>query len=336
MSTFFSTNKHKIVLKMLTVATVFLSAAIITVHAQQQTISITLSPPLGDLILKPGGSATLAFNIENSGSSALEITPTMVRLKTNETGLPVYDMKGSVPGYFSLQNTDKELGKTFSLPPGTKDQLVLSIRPPDQAPEEDVYSALYLNARAHEQTALPAANRSKAQAGLAANILLTVSRSGLRQGSLKLSSFKLPLIVDTFSSINPYFLVKNEGRNLAVVDGSLEMKSLLMNRVVQTTALLPENVLAGSNRVLRGAQPDPQSPKSLLPASLAYHPPALLGPYEITLTLKNAAVVKKTIWALPISPILTGVLCWFILLWFQRKTRKEQRSIDNVLTDTIQ
>jgi len=304
------------------------AAVSMPVLAQKNDISLAISPPLGDLTLQPGQGATLAFNLENTGYSPLKITPTIVRLTTSPQGAPEYDFNAPIPQYFSLQNLNRTFGEEFLLPAGGKDQLVVKIQTPTTAKEEDVYVALFLSVRGEDST-LSVQTLPKAKAGLAANLLLTVSKTGTRQGNLELSELRVPRLVDTFSAISPEVLVKNTGKNLSVIEGSLEIRSSLLTRSVYSMAFLPENVLAGANRMARGSQADTENKDTLVPTKLTYRPPALLGPYQVTVNLKNAPAGTATVWALPITP-LSGGLILFVLLKFIRRKSPTKQSLTNV------
>ena len=299
--------------------------------AQRSNISLSISPPLADIIVKPGKNVVLAFNIENSGAGTLEVTPVIHGLRADKEGRPVFDFQTPAPEYVDLQNVDRKLNQSFLLPPGKKDQLILRIKPGEKVPEQDIYLSLVLYAKNKEHAQF-SSSATSAQGGIATNILLTISQSGVRQSDLQIEKFELPLVIDTFSTIHPSLLFKNKGKNLAIIDGTVEIQSNLSRQTVKTFTLLQENVLSGGVRKGRASQPDPTESKSSIPAELAFHPPALFGPYTVIVSLRNAPPKQKTVWALPITPLLACLAFW--LIYTASKRARKQAPIDNVFNSS--
>jgi polyribonucleotide nucleotidyltransferase len=96
-----------------------------------QTISLSLSPPLIETMVKPGKSLLVAYTLENNADPA--IMHAYVRSfepKGNTGAIKIKDeLEG--PVHFSLDNSDIELDKPFFMKPNGSQQLLLRIRIPE-------------------------------------------------------------------------------------------------------------------------------------------------------------------------------------------------------------
>jgi hypothetical protein len=163
-----------------------------------QTISLSLSPPLIETMVKPGKSLLVAYTLENNADPA--IMHAYVRSfepKGNTGAIKIKDeLEG--PVHFSLDNSDIELDKPFFMKPNGSQQLLLRIRIPEGAPEGDYYYTLL--ASSEPPSMAISSSASGARATIGANILITVTQSGYTKVNAKialfdvLSHFSLPFI----------------------------------------------------------------------------------------------------------------------------------------------
>lgn len=298
--------------------------------AQKSGLSIT--PPLSEIMLKPGKSITQAFTIKNEGTVDLQVTPTIADFSPDgSTGIPIVLPDNTSFPFAKLENLDKKLGVPFALAAGQSQQLVLRVNIPATEPEHDYYKTFLFKTEPLGLTQLDGAH-TVSQAYVGVHLLISVSNSGLDLGKLSIDQLSTLPIVDMFSSINLRVFAKNTGNTYTKAHGEIKITNML-GQVVKIFPFLPENVLAGSMRELHGSAQDPDDTKSAIATPFEYRPLFLFGPYEILGTIRGEAqessVEKKTtVWALPISPLLVILLTWlgFKIARRMQKERREDES----------
>src|SRR3972149_1602861 len=110
--------------------------------ANAQQVSLSISPPLLELFIKPDKSIVVAYKLENLGD------PTFLNLKI----LPfeAKDSLGNIrvksefegPVRFSLDNSDLKLNQPFFLKTNVSQQILLRIRIPGNITDGDFYYSL--------------------------------------------------------------------------------------------------------------------------------------------------------------------------------------------------
>ena len=279
--------------------------------------SISITPPLSEIIMQPGKSVTQAFTIANDGTVDLEVIPTIVDFSPDDTtGAPIVFEKNENFPYAQLQNLDKKLGKPFLLPAGSREQLVLRITIPTKEPDRDYYKTLLLKT-SPSRLVQTSGTQTVSQAYIGVHILLSVSGNGEDQAKLMIEKLTAPRIVDMFSSLPVSLIVKNHGTNYTKVHGQVSIASTL-GKVVKIFPLLPENILAGSIRKLQASIQDPDDTKSAIATSMEYRPLFLLGQYTIIATVgrenqetPDEKIIK--VFALPISPVIVIFSIWLAI-----------------------
>ena len=226
------------------------------VSAQQ--VSLSLSPPLLEVFIKPGKSIMVAYSLENSGDPTI-IEAEVVSFEPRDN-LGQVSLKSTLEGpvRFYLDNADLQLNQSFFLKTGDKQQLLLRIRVPDGAPEGDYYYSLL--AHTVPPPTLEGVASSRAKATIASNILITVTESGIVEVKPKislfevLSRFKLKLlgkrvnVIDSFDKIPLILMVENKGNNLIKPEGTI----LLRGNFGETSKheIISKNILAQSQRLI--------------------------------------------------------------------------------------
>lgn len=290
--------------------------------------SISITPPLSEIVMQPGRSITQAFTITNDGTVDLEVIPTIVDFSPDDTtGAPIVFEKNENFPYAELQNLDKKLGKPFLLPAGSKDQLVLRITIPRSEPDRDYYKTLLLKT---SPSGLVQTNGTQtvSQAYIGVHILLSVSGNGEDQAKLVIEKLTVPRIIDMFSSLSISLIVKNLGTNYTKAHGQVSITSTL-GKVVKIFPLLPENILAGSIRKLQSSVQDPDDTKSAIATPMEYRPLFLLGQYTVMATVgrenqetPDEKIVK--VFALPISPAVVIISIWLAIKTAKHFRRKDE------------
>ncbi|MFC1711690.1 hypothetical protein ACFLZ1_03840 [Patescibacteria group bacterium] len=230
--------------------------------AAAQNFGLAITPPLLEVMIKPGKTITQVYKLTNQGDDAqiyLNLYPFEPSDKLGNINLKMESSTSSLPWitWFSLQNTDIKLPGGFLLKSGETQELVLKIRVPENAKELDYYASLVFQVKPPENQI----GFSGTQAGgiLASNILLTVSKDGLpiKNGSITefnaLSGLKLPFInlqiFDSFDLISFNLIVKNTGKAVLKPLGAVKILNS-KQKELEFIEVLPQNILVNSQRKL--------------------------------------------------------------------------------------
>ncbi len=219
-------------------------------------LELQISPPLLEVMIKPGHSLTQSFIVANATQRPVYLRARMVRfVPVGKQGQarprlePVYFGPWRDRGVeFSLVNADRRLGEVFLLAPGAKQQLVLRIQAALSAADRDGYYTLLVE-QAPQGRFLPG-NGSQARLMIGSNILLTVSRSGRPLKKLAISRFRArPWLVDWGQVLRLRLIVANQGKSFSKAIGKIEVSAWggLWRRQLQ---LRPDNILVHSQREL--------------------------------------------------------------------------------------
>ncbi len=228
----------------------------VVVNAQQLSLSIT--PPLLELAIKPGKSVLIAYTIGNYGDpTALRAKVLPFRPKDNQGNI-VIENDFSGPVRFSLDNADIQMDQPFFAKSRDSKQLLLRIRIPEGAPDGDYYYTLLVESQPSPGT--EGVSSSQAQGTIGSNILVTVTNSGRVDIKGKVSRFealkgftlnffgKKIKFFDSTDKIPVVLEVENEGKNAIKPDGEITLSGSFGEQAKYT--LLSQNILAGSKRIL--------------------------------------------------------------------------------------
>lgn len=255
-----------------------------------QEMALGLYPPLLEVTIKPGRTITQVYQLLNQGEADLIVTSRLVPFKpADEKGQVQLEEKQISPAvdWFSFQNADLKLGDSFVLKAGAEQQVVLKIRVPEQAQEDDYYLTLLFESQPEFNL-----NESAAQAKIkiGTNLLLTVSETGEPPRKAELTEFRIQnawfrigswQFLDSFT--NPLFVLrlKNIGRSLFKPMGNLTVSGFSGQKYLLD--LLPENILVDSTRQVLCFSNDQEQP---LPCrlNLNWKTKFLIGPYQARAT----------------------------------------------------
>lgn len=213
-------------------------------------ISLSITPPVFETMIKPGKTVTQLFTITNTGIENA-MTVDMVPFFTNDKNgnvelqenLLAYDI-ASVKSWFSLVEPNIKLGGKFLLPRGGSQNVGLRISPPENAPEGDYYFTLLFETT---DSGLVGQN-SQAKVKIGTNILMTVSKTGQPTKSVEISEFGAPFLIDSFGNLSYNLTLKNTGSTFVKPIGTISIKPVFGEEIVLDLA--PQNILAQSERVI--------------------------------------------------------------------------------------
>lgn len=226
------------------------------VSAQQ--VSLSISPPLIQTIIKPGKSILIAYRIENFGDPVILSSKVLPFVPKDTLGS--IQLQGSFRGpvEFNLDNANLNLNDPFFLKTRESEQLLLRIRVPQDAPEGDYYYSLLVAAQPPPTE--EGVSSSRARATIGSNILITVTESGKVDVKGKVALFdvlpryKLSIfgktlhVFDSNDKIPVVLVVENKGRNLLLPQGQIILKGNFGEKA--SFDIIPQNILAESQRLV--------------------------------------------------------------------------------------
>ncbi len=264
-----------------------------------QQVGLSISPPLLEVVIKPGKSILIAYSLENfADPSVLSAKVVSFKPKDNQGNIELQDeLEG--PVRFSLDNANLTFDQPFFLKTKDRQQLLLRIRVPDGAPEGDYYYTLL--AEAQPSPTFEGATSSRAKARIGSNILITVSQTGRTEIKGKVAFFdvipryKFNLLGNTYrffdsgDKIPVILIVANSGKNVIKPDGEVVLRGNFGEKI--SSKILQQNILAESQRQLiatPSAEIDCEIDKPPIycrrPVSLLFSG-FFLGNYELSTTI---------------------------------------------------
>lgn len=297
-----------------------------------QQFALSLSPPLLELIIKPGKSVLIAYNLENLGDPTyLKAQVVSFEPQDNLGNIHLKD-KAEGPIRFSLDNSEIALNQPFFLKTRQKEQLLLRIKAVDGAPEGDYYYTLLVSSQPREVRENEFVGAAKATIG--SNILITVTESGKIQAKGKIALFDvLPRwrvkfgkknlnIFDSNDKIPVILIVENKGKNLVKPQGEIVLTGSFGTKAKYE--ILPQNILAESQRLISAtpsAEIEIKKPLTLVLTGF------FIGQYQLSTTINfglgttNLSAHTSFI-ALPFKFIL-GLCIALVVIGFLIKKNRE-------------
>jgi hypothetical protein len=296
---------------------------------QAQTISLDLYPPLLEVTLKPGKSITQVYKITNNSEQDFIMKSQIVPFEpADELGNIQLNSNNQSPAreWFSFQNADLQLGQSFLLKSGQPQQVVLAVKTPTNAKEDDYYLTLLFETQPSGLN--EGLSEARAQAKIGANILLTVSETGEPPRRAEIAEFKIQKtkfkIIDSFAQPQFVLKIKNIGRSLFKPMGTITTTGWLGQKYFLN--LLPENILVKSTRQM-ACESNSEGKTCLLPSKF------LFGPYETKVEFGLDKVsadysTKITFIALPLKLIFVVLLLIILIMIIKLVQNRFKLSLD--------
>ena len=252
-------NIKKIILNIVFLTLIFY---LLAPYSLAQQLTLSLSPPLIETIIKPGKAILIAYRLENLGDPAIFRVNVFPFSARGDYGDMAIKNEFSGPVRFSLDNSDIKMNEPFFLKTRASQQLLLRVRIPEGAPISDYYYTLL--ATSQPPPSIDGISSSQVKATIGSNLLITVTPTGQVQLNGKISSFEiLPRfqfsflgktfrIIDSQDKIIVNSLVENLGENYLKPQGEI----VLRGNFGETSKYeyVPKNILAHSKRLTQ-AQP---------------------------------------------------------------------------------
>lgn len=278
-----------------------------------QELSLSLTPPLLEVMIKPGKSLTQAYTISNHGA------PLIVEAKIAEfTDEDIRWEKDFTPEkWISTINTNLSFDRPFLLRENEERQLIVKIAPPKETEEKDYYRAIIFTT--HPLMVQDTSSSAVSQT-LVSPLLITVTSTGLLPKSAQIVNFAIPFIHDSFTPLNITLDVKNTGKTYFRPVGTIELKNFL-GKISYN--LVPRLILSGQTKRLTT---EIFSAENMNSQTTLFLPGLFIGKYQLTadFTLdqgKFKITQTKYFYAFPWKIILVLIIFFLftrqILIWFR-------------------
>ena len=280
-----------------------------TISAQE--LSLSISPPLLEVMVQPGKEVSFPFVVSNQGVDTLVAVEVKPFIPADEFGqvqiLPTTDNRlVDASSWLEITKPKISIGQTFALKAAASQEIVIKFAPPPQAPEGDYYLSLLLESQNPPRLGL---NDSQSRLRIGANILLTVSKSGQPLKKAEIVEFSAPKLVDSLFPLKYQIRIKNTGAAFFKPIGQIMIDPTLGQ--TQTLKLAPQNILVSSTRQVNCLEEEVLV-ECRLPGKIH------LGLYQATLEFNlddtgQLYQAKTQTLALPFSLIFALALFIFIL-----------------------
>jgi hypothetical protein len=229
-----------------------------------QQITLSLSPPLVEILVKPGKTLLIGYTVQNLGDP----TALSVKIRTfspqGEYGEMRIDPELISPIHFSLDNSNMQFEQPVLMKTRDTIQALVRVRVPEGTPEGDYYFTVLAETEPAPQ--IGGASTSVAKATIGSNLLLTVSRSGRVEVKGRVMLFRIKpdftlrifgreyRIVESGKKIPVDLIIQNLGKNVLKPQGSITLRGPFGEKT--DYPLSPLNVLADSSRLIKTTKDD--------------------------------------------------------------------------------
>jgi len=308
-------NLRKILLLLLFQILIFIYSYI---PSFAQSIGLSISPPLLEVMIQPGKSIAQKYQIGNNSDTDLYVRAIVVPFEPA-------DIQGKISikyqvlsiKYFTLANSDIQLGQTFKLPANSQKRLALKIAVPKDELEADQYFTFLIEQSPEIEFLGRQGGQNLIKIG--SNILLTISQLGNPKKQGIIAKFlPLPKIADLFDKVKFKVLIQNTGEAYFKPIGQIDIYHRITKKKMASLELQPDNILVNSAREI------------MAPAFSSWLP----GPYKAILSFapdgksgaETASLEETTnaiFWLLPIK-FTAAIVILVLLLWqiYKRKLDK--------------
>lgn len=292
-----------------------------------QTLGLSISPPISEIVIQPGKETIQNFTISNDGNDGMAkiyLIPFRAQGENGNAALnenEIVNDSSSFATWFGLISPIGNFNEEFYMAGGTQKNLALKISPPIEAPEKDYYFTLIFeldNKIAGGSLTSGSENRAR----IGSNILLSVSSRENPVKNLNIVEFSAPKIIDSLGSLNYKTRIGNYGSFVFQPDGKILVNPMLGKS--ESLSLAPQNVISDSIRNISCVKNEElvkcQSEKRVF-----------IGVYKSVLSVaagETGQIQEKTITtvAFPFSIIAVGGLIFATYRIIKTKTIRKKES----------
>lgn len=273
-----------------------------TVNAQN-AISLSISPPLVELMIKPDKEVKQLYTISNNGGDTV-LSPKIVYFTPSDEFGNLDLTEDTAPDWIRYSKDP------IVIKNGDKIDFNVLFSPPSNTEEIDHFLTLVFTTKV--PTDILVDNSSFYETQIGTNILLTVSKDGNPKKSADIIEFSAPKIVDSFFGEIGYSLkLRNNGNSFWKPNGKIITKS-------ETLKLAPQNIISGSKRNISCLDDE-----NLVACSLKnkFKVGKITSTLEFSIDDDPKIYSEETVtYAIPFSLLLV-FLCLYIIFKIWRKRR---------------
>ncbi len=296
-------------------------------------LSLSVSPPVTYLHVKPSGTLRHTVMITNTGSKTVRVTTNVTDFTSDgSSGQPILQ-----PGrIFNKQvNPDLDFGEEFTLSPQENRSVNLALDVSQLAAQQEYHLAILFNAQNIESAAIgndqQQVGKTQVAGTIASNLIVYISEDDVNQGQLVIKKLNTPSLIDSFGGVKFDILAANNGGNATPINGRATITNIF-GQTINEYIFYPDYVLADSSRMVRGTRLnqnllneegklDPAKVKSLT-TQFHYRPPFMFGLYNLTINL-GTQTRNRYVVALPFSLIVLAGVGVLIYLGYQQLEKME-------------
>ncbi len=286
------------------------------IHAQE--LSISVSPPIVEIMIMPGKGVNQMFSIINEGLdgyASLKIVPFTPSGESGNVEInDNFSLENSTiyANWFSLIKPQVKFEDKFFIKSGDKQNVLLNITPPAETPEKDYYFTLLYEIDSGDLAQMGGYSGNISKAKIGANLLISISKDGKPYKKAQIVEFSAPKIIDSLQKLNYTLKVENTGQFFFKPTGKITVNPLFGKKEVLEIA--PVNIISSSTRAV----------PCILEEELVectYNKRVLLGFYKATASFTTDEegkeyVAQTTTIALPFTIVfaITSLFLVFILI----------------------
>lgn len=281
--------------------------------AAAQSLALSISPPLLEVMIKPGKSITQVYKLTNNGE------PTIVTIKLVELGANgIKEDTDFLPDkWISILSNDLVFDKPFLLGRDKTAEFLLKVNPPAGSSEQDYYRALVFTTT--PQAPIDTTMTSFVQ-NLVSPVLITVTASGATNKVAQITKFDLPVFIDSFDTLVTDIEVKNTGKTYFRPIGKIALTGPVGRGSFD---LIPQVLMSDQTKKLATEHPPPQNEDD----KTLYLPGFYIGKYQLSVNFsldesKTTVSKVKTFYAVPWKAGLVLLTVLIVVLWKKSKRKK--------------
>jgi len=301
-------------------------------NSAAQTLGLSISPPIDEVMIIPGKEVVRTFTITNNGNDGMASIYIIPFFAQGEEGLVALDEKNAVTAsspfatWFSLISPISTFGEKFYMAGGQRQDVTIKVSPPADSSEKDYYFTLLYELN-NEIPGNIAPIGPTNQARIGANLLISLSEDGEPPKDPEIVEFSAPKIIDSLGKLEFNIRLGNMGSYFFKSNGEITIKPMIGSP--ETLALTPLNVISDSIRnisCLKGEET----------VNCRSESKVLIGLYKSTLKItsdEGGVIREKTVstFAFPFSLLLVLIFVFATYRIIKNTKSKARNPLDNTI-----
>lgn len=295
-----------------------------------QSLSLSITPPISEVMIIPGKEVIQTFTITNDGGDGMASIYIIPFKAQGENGNVTLDEKNTVTAtspyasWFSIISPVSAFGEKFYMAGGARQDIAIKISPSSNATEKDYYFTLLYELNNEAPGGITPVGPTN-QARIGANMLISLSKDGNPPKNLDIIEFSAPKIIDSLGKLNFNIRIGNSGPFSFKPEGQISITSTFGE--AETLKVAPLNIISDSVRSIPCL-------KSEEIVSCSSNRKVLIGVYESTLKISpdgSDPLQEKTVTtvAFPFSITLSIIFILVTYRIIKNAKNKARNPLDN-------